>query len=174
MQQRNFFVMTVQVCREENAYLVREMAGTGSALPTRSLDGVVIPSFNNEYFSEYKTEGGNGGFLPTCTFPHKSIIPTDVVVSPVAISKHERNQFSDLEIAKASCKELEGVVSRLEFDLQCKDTQLDVLKREIGNLKKSLTKRVSNGSIRGQCPNVFYLITSMYCPLLRVFFFEFF
>jgi hypothetical protein len=66
------------------------------------------------------------------------------------MSKQGKDQYSDLEIAKSSCKELEAVIARLEFDLQCKDTQLDVLKREIGNLKKSLAKRISNGSIRGE------------------------
>jgi hypothetical protein len=151
IQQRNFYVTTVHGFREENEYLRGTAKADFTLPPNRNFDCVATDAGDKEYFSEGR-DGDYSSFLPTCTFPHTaSILPTDVVVSPVAISKHRADKCSDLEMAKSSCKALEGVVTKLEFDLRCKDTQLDVLKREISNLKKSLTKRISTGSVRGQC-----------------------
>ena len=131
-KQRDFLLMTMRFHHEECEFL---RAKLGESIPVTA---ATHPT-TNEAFAEIQTAAVSrtGDFLAQNS-------TSDPPKAEVERKSKLRNSESQIE----QIKEHDGTVAKLEFELQCKDTQLDILKREIANLKKSLVagKRSSSAT----------------------------
>lgn len=140
IMQRNFLLSTFRLAQD----LQGPEKSAQSLLRQTTLEAAYQPFA--EYPSECKKTSERLNLFPTSSFQNTASYP-----SPTGEETGNTNssQIFDAQNHTARwihVKELEEQVAKLEYELQCKESQLDILKRETANLKKSLIKRSSNTS----------------------------
>jgi hypothetical protein len=141
VMQRNFLLTTIRLAQD--SVDDTKFEGSGHASMRQTVKGASF-DLMAENSTDFRKPSETSQLFPAS----RLLVDTTSNLSPVGEETNSSQVHDAQNPTKkwAQVKELEELVARLEYELQCKESQLDIMKREAANLKKSLVKRPSNAS----------------------------